>query len=71
MGGSVCKSLGFLPSASTSTPVANGHVIAALLQGVPLLSKVAGAHCSAHTDETDIVSLGNGRADSCPIHSPT
>lgn len=59
--GIIRKSHGFLPSAGT--PVANGLIIAALLQASHLPSKIAVVHCSAHTKESDAISLGNNRAD--------
>lgn len=55
------KSHEFLTSAGT--PFANGHIIAALLQIIHLSSKIAIVHYSAHTKETDTVSLGNNRSD--------
>ena len=58
--GSIWKSRGFLTSAGT--PIANGHIIAALLQAIHLPSKTATVHCSAHTEKTDSIPLGNNRA---------
>lgn len=59
--GTIWKSHGFLTSAGT--PIANGHLIAVLIQAIHLPSKIAIVHCSAHTKESDAISLGNDRAD--------
>ena len=65
--GTIWKSHGFLNSAGT--PIANGHLIAVLLQAIHLPSKIAVVHCSARTKETDGVYLGNDRADRAAKHS--
>lgn len=54
---------GFLTS--VGTPIANGHIIVALLQAIYLSSKITTAHFSAHTEETDTMSSGNDTTDSC------
>lgn len=59
--GTIQKSRGFLISAAT--PIANGHIIAALLQAIHLLSEMSVVHCSAHTKKTDTMTLGRNRAD--------
>lgn len=50
MVGTIWKSYEFI--ASAGSPIANGHIIADLLQTLHLLSKIAIGHCSAHTKET-------------------
>lgn len=54
---------GFLTS--VGTPTANGHIIVALLQAIHLSSKIATVHFPAHNKETDTISSGNVRTDSC------
>ena len=65
--GTFWKSHGFLTS--TGTPIANVHLIAALLQAIHLPSKIAIVHCSAHTKETDVIYLRNDRADRAVKHA--
>lgn len=43
--------------------MANGHVIAAVLQDTHLLPKITIVHCSSHVKEADLVFLGNDRTD--------
>ena len=43
------------------TPIANGHLIAALLQPLHLPSRIATVHFSAQIPETYVISSGNDR----------
>lgn len=59
--GTISKSCGF--STSGGTTIANGHIIVVWLQAVHLSTKITTVHSPAHAKETDIISLGNNRAD--------
>lgn len=53
----IWKSSRFLISADN--PIANEHIIAALLHAIHLPIQIAIVYCSAHPKETDTISLGN------------